>query len=312
MEYLRHNELKSLLVGSLKYMFRRRPEMRIMRHQPPREPLVSVIIPTYNRSNVLQIAICSVLWQTEQNFELLVMGDGCTDESELVVNSFGDRRIQWHNLPANSGHQSAPNNAGLALARGRYIAFLGHDDVWHPEHLSTLLAAIVSAPADIASSLVELIGPSGTNYRIVTGIYPAGGFDAVECLPPSGLMHSREVNQRIGGWPDYRTVWRNPECEYEYQAYLAGFRFVSTGELTAFHFNSAQRRNSYIEKTCHEQTAYLERIRKHRYFLLKETLDIAWIHFRRLPMKYYSVPPPPAPHTPGWHVTHYRKFRGLE
>jgi glycosyltransferase involved in cell wall biosynthesis len=311
-EYLSHKELKGLLVRSLKYLIRPGPKVRIVRDAPSRVPLVSVIIPTYNRSNVLRMAITSVLWQTEQNFELLVIGDGCTDDSEFVVNSFGDARLRWHNLPVNSGHQSAPNNAGLALSRGLYIAFLGHDDIWHPEHLRSLLEAITSAPADLASSLVESIGPSGTNYRQVTGIYPAGGYDAVKGLPPSGLMHTREVYQRVGGWPDYRSVWRNPECEWEYQAYLKGFRFVSTGELTVFKFNSAQRKNSYIEKPCHEQEAYLRKLQRRRWFLLKETLDVTWVHWRRLPMESYAVPPPPAPHTPGWDVAHYRKYRGLE
>jgi hypothetical protein len=104
-DYLSQSDLRTLLVRSLKYLFRPLPKVQIVQ-EPPREPLVSVIIPTYNRGNVLRIAIQSVLWQTEQNFELLVMGDGCTDDSELVVKSFGDARIPWHN-----------------------------DDIWHPDHL---------------------------------------------------------------------------------------------------------------------------------------------------------------------------------
>jgi len=218
-EYLSHEELWMLLGRSLKYIFRPRPKLRIVRDTPPGEPLVSVIIPTFNRSNVLRMAIHSVLWQTEQDFELLVVGDGCTDDSEAVTNDFGDARIRWHNLPSNSGHQSAPVNAGLAMSRGRYIAFLGHDDIWHPDHLRTLLRAIVSTPADIASSLTEMIGLRGTNYRLVHGIYPATGYDAVKCLPPSGLMLTREVYKRIGEWRDYRTIWRNPECEFGYQSF---------------------------------------------------------------------------------------------
>lgn len=302
------------MVGrSLKFMFRPRPKLRIVRDLAPGLPLVTVIIPTYNRSNVLRIAIHSVLWQTEQDFELLVVGDGCTDDSEAVTNAFGDARICWHNLPSNSGHQSAPVNAGLLKSRGRYITFLGHDDVWHPDHLRTLLRAIVSTPADIASSLIELIGPSGTNYRLVHGIYPATGYDAVKCLPPSGLMHTRQVYERIGEWQDYRTIWRNPECDFGYRAFLEGFRFVSTNELTVFKFNSTLRKNCYIEKPCHEQQAYLARIRKEPWFLLKEMLAVARVHMLKLPMESpIVVPPEPSPHTPGWHISHYRKFRGLE
>jgi glycosyltransferase involved in cell wall biosynthesis len=311
-EYLSHKELRTLVGRSVKYMFQPRPKLRIVRDLPPGQPLVTIIIPTYNRSNVLRIAIHSVLWQTEQDFEVLVVGDGCTDDSESVVKSFGDARIQWKNLPTNAGHQSAPNNAGLAMARGRYIAFLCHDDIWHPEHLRTLLRTLRSGSADIAMAVAEMMGPKQSNYRVLAPIHPEGGYDPVKCTPHSCLMYVREVYERVGDLKDYRTVWRNPECEFQYQAYLAGFRFVSTNELTVYMFHSTLWKNSYIEKPCREQKNYLDRIGKRRWFQLKEALDIAWVHLRRLPMYAPLIPPPPAPHTPGWHISHYRKFRGLE
>jgi glycosyltransferase involved in cell wall biosynthesis len=95
-------------------------------------PLISVITATYNWSSVLRYAIQSVLWQTLQGFEMLIIGDGCTDDSAEVVASFQDPRLRWHNLPENSGHQSMPNNTRLAMARGKYVAYLGHDDLWYP------------------------------------------------------------------------------------------------------------------------------------------------------------------------------------
>jgi len=67
---------------------------------------VTVLLPTYNWSNVLRYAIASVLRQTFTDFELLVIGDGCTDDSEAVTAEAGDPRVRWINLPANSGHQS--------------------------------------------------------------------------------------------------------------------------------------------------------------------------------------------------------------
>jgi len=311
-QYLTGREVRQLFRRSLKYSFARRPRVQIVTGAPSAEPLVSIIIATYNWSNVLRLAIRSVLWQTEQDFELLVVGDGCTDDSESIVNSFGDARIRWHNLAKNSGSQSAPNNAGLALARGRYVAYLGHDDLWRPDHLRSMLAAMGRRDAGVASSLVEMIGPKGTNYRIVTGIYPAGGYDGVNSLPPSGLMHRREIAEQIGGWPDYRSVWRNPDAEFVYRAWESGIRFVSTGELTVFKFNSAMRKNCYVEKPCHEQAAYLNRIQKSGWFLVKEIFDIAAVHLRRLPMDAPAYASPPQPRTPGWEVSQYRKFRGLD
>jgi glycosyltransferase involved in cell wall biosynthesis len=312
-EYLPLRQLLLLAARSLKYVTGPRPAIRIVPQARAAEPLVSIIIATYNWSSVLRLAIHSVLWQTEQDFEVLVVGDGCTDDSEAVVQSFGDARIRWHNLPVNAGHQTAPNNAGLRLARGRYVAYLGHDDIWHPEHLRMLVATIVRAEADFASSLVQMIGPPGSNYREVAGIYPEGGYVGAKGLPISGVLHRRDVVSRIGEWKDYREVWRNPDVDFVYRGVEAGMKFVSTGELTVFKFNSAMRKNCYLEKPFHEQSDCVRRIEERRTMMLGETIAIARVHLRRLPVKIELViPEPPDPHTPGWQLPFYRKFRGLD
>ena len=311
-DYLGATKLAGLVGRSLKYAHAPLARFHAMRDQPAAAPLVSVIIATYNWSSVLRYAIRSVLWQTEPNFELLVIGDGCTDDSEAVVRSFADPRIRWHNLESNSGHQSAPNNAGLAMARGRYIAYQGHDDIWHPDYLKTLLLAIQAKRADFASSLAEMIGPPGSNFCLVTGIYPRRGYDGKQGLSIAGVMHSREVLSVLKKWKDYREVWRNPDVDFEYRAMEAGFKFVSTRELTVFKFNSSLRKDCYIHKPSHEQAEYSERIEKKRWFMLREALAISRVHLLRPPIRVLTVPPPPNPHSPGWNVTHYRKFRGLE
>ena len=107
---------------------------------PP--PHVTVILATYDWSTVLPYSIGSALQQTFTDFELLVIGDGCTDDSAEVVARFADRRVRWINLPANMGHQSGPNNEGLRRGRGELVAYLGHDDLWLPHHVELLVAAI--------------------------------------------------------------------------------------------------------------------------------------------------------------------------
>src|SRR5690554_3087136 len=88
-------------------------------------PVVSIIMPTYNRAEFISAAISSVLRQTYESFELIVIDDGSTDETAQVIRSFTDQRVLFVRQ-ANHGRSAARNRA-LGMARGRYIAFLDSD-----------------------------------------------------------------------------------------------------------------------------------------------------------------------------------------
>jgi glycosyltransferase involved in cell wall biosynthesis len=277
-------------------------------------PLVSVITATYNWSSVLRYAIQSVLGQTFQDFELLVIGDGCTDDSAEVVASFGDERIRWRNLEKNSGSQSMPNNAGLEMARGKYVAYHGHDDVWFPTHLALLVKALQENDADLAHSIAVMIGPPESGVRIVTGVFPSGQYTPDLFVPPSSIMHKREVVTHIGDWRDYRTLQIPPDREFVSRVWEHRKRFATVNELTAFKFNSAWRRNSYREKPCHEQAEYVRRIRSEPDFLSRELLAItmACVLGKTQPPIDVKMPDLPEAVPPGWLVEQWRMIRGLE
>lgn len=99
-------------------------------------PKVSVIIPTYNRANLLPRAIKSVLNQTYKDFELIIVDDGSTDNTKKVVEEFQkkDPRIKYI-WQKNSGGEARPRNMGIRHSKGEYIAFLDSDDEWLPEKL---------------------------------------------------------------------------------------------------------------------------------------------------------------------------------
>jgi glycosyltransferase involved in cell wall biosynthesis len=98
------------------------------------EPLFSVIIPTYNREAFIEKAARSVLTQTYPNFELLVVDDGSTDNTEKIVSSFRDTRLFY--FKQNNRGASGARNTGIKKARGAFICFLDSDDLWVPEKLS--------------------------------------------------------------------------------------------------------------------------------------------------------------------------------
>lgn len=99
-------------------------------------PLVSIIIPTYNRATLIKRAINSVLAQTFQDFEIIVVDDASQDNTESVITSLTDNRIKYtkHQINLNG---SAARNTGIKSAIGKYIALLDSDDEWLPNHLAT-------------------------------------------------------------------------------------------------------------------------------------------------------------------------------
>lgn len=111
-------------------------------------PKVSVVIPTYNYGRFLGEAIQSVLDQTFEDFELIVVDDGSTDNTKEVVDSFADPRVKYI-YQENRGH-SAANNVGILASKGEYVAILDADDVWLPQKLELQVKVLDSRP-DVAA-----------------------------------------------------------------------------------------------------------------------------------------------------------------
>jgi glycosyltransferase involved in cell wall biosynthesis len=105
------------------------------------QPLVSVVIPAYNRLPFLQHAVSSVIAQTYTNWELLVVDDGSTDGTKEVIQSLGNKRIHVFSVP-HCGNIAVLRNAGVAAGSGEWIAFLDSDDIWVPEKLELQLLAL--------------------------------------------------------------------------------------------------------------------------------------------------------------------------
>lgn len=99
---------------------------------------VSVIIPTWNRADMIEKAIRSALNQTVSPLEVLVCDDGSSDDTEAVVAAIGDRRVRW--VPGERGGRPAiPRNRGIRESRGEWLAFLDSDDEWLSQKLEKQL-----------------------------------------------------------------------------------------------------------------------------------------------------------------------------
>jgi len=106
-------------------------------------PFFSVIIPSYNRAHLISKTIDFVLRQTYRDFELIIIDDASTDNTEAVVREFNDSRVIYYKNEKNL-ERSASRNKGIKLAKGTFVCFCDSDDHWHQNHLSVIKEAIIS------------------------------------------------------------------------------------------------------------------------------------------------------------------------
>ena len=118
-------------------------------------PRVSVIITTYNRAHLVSQAIQSVLDQTFRDFELIIVDDGSSDDTEAVVRGFNDPRIRYI-YQENKGISGA-RNTGIRNARGRYIAFLDSDDLWLPTKIEQQVHILENVESSVPCCLCNAI-----------------------------------------------------------------------------------------------------------------------------------------------------------
>jgi len=134
-------------------------------------PTVSVITPTYNRAHLVGRAIQSVLDQTYQDFEIIVVDDASVDETEDVVKSFTDNRINYIRHQRNKGGSSG-RNTGIKAATGELVGFLDSDDEWLPNKLEKEIGKFQTLSNDVAVVYCGFCYVSEKSGEIVSKVIP--------------------------------------------------------------------------------------------------------------------------------------------
>ena len=217
-------------------------------------PAVSVITATYNRSNVLRYTIASLIRSTFTDWELLVIGDACTDDTEAVVAAFGDARIHFTNLPQNTGEQSGPNNVGMAQARGRYLAFLNHDDLWFAEHLETAVRGIEETQADLVYTLALTLAENGR--PVLSGSTVSGRYEPQVRVAATQWLFRRELVDAIGPWRFSRECYAAPSQDWLFRAHLANKKLWMLPNVTVLAIPSGGRKKAYSQRDYLENQTY--------------------------------------------------------
>ncbi len=187
-------------------------------------PLLSAIIPTFNRAASVVNAVRSVIDQTLPDIEIIVVDDGSTDDTAECLNrEFGDR-IKLLRLPRNHGVSYA-RNRGFELSRGAFIAFLDSDDLWLPEKSNRQLAFMRSRPDLLISQTDEIWIRNGKRVNPCQHHLKPSGSIFAECLPlcvvsPSAVMMRRRFFAAVGlfdetlpACEDY-DLWLRTACRY--------------------------------------------------------------------------------------------------
>ena len=200
------------------------------------KPLVSVIMPMYNAAKVLSESIESVINQTYTSWELIVIDDSSNDDSMSIAQSYASRdgRIRVLSNPHHNGMPSAPRNFGIAAAKGRYIAFLDSDDLWHPDKLRQQLPLFDAHPsAAIVFSDYEKMSEDGTrNNRVVR---------APGCITYDQLLHCNFIGNLTGIY-DTHKVGKVHVRDVHHEDYVMwleilkqGYTAVNTGTVLAYY-----------------------------------------------------------------------------
>jgi len=205
-------------------------------------PRFSILLPTRNRADLLRLAIQSVLAQTEPAFELLVVGDACTDHSAAVVASFGDERLRWFDLPKAPGFGYANRNVALRHSRGEYIAFVADDDLVFPDHLSELAGALDRSGAEWAYNRPLWVTTDGIVVPFASNLLNADELETFltvgNHIPASCVMYRRQCLDKYGYWPE--DVPRAGDWRYWIRIIEGGGRknLTYSPTPTVLHFNA--------------------------------------------------------------------------
>jgi len=202
--------------------------------------LVSIIMPTYNRMSIIGKAIESVLRQTYQNWELIIVNDCSSDNTSAVVRKYGDKRITLIDIKKNLGSPGATRNIGIKKSRGEYIAYLDDDNTFRKNHIERL-AEVLNRRSDIGlvycSAELHFEDMEETLIRDVyfkKKLLLIGNY-----IDTSDVMHRRECLAKSGFWnesKDYEEDWEL------WKRMAAHYDFYHIKEvLTDYNFHSGTR-----------------------------------------------------------------------
>jgi len=235
---------------------------------------VSVIIPTYNRSSLLKMAIDSVLIQSYENYEIIVVDDGSNDTTAKLIDSYASEKLRYF-YQKNRG-RSAARNLGIEMAHGEYVAFLDSDDMFLPQKLELQACELDANPSiGLVYSYAKNIDENG-NYlsyhfegNLSGWVYPALLYIKNNVITTPTVMVRAEVLAEVGGFDESMDVcedldlWRRIARDHQIMQIpqpLSLVRIRTAEKMDVIEF--VRNRSRYYEKAISEDLSLLNEIKE--------------------------------------------------
>ncbi len=262
------------------------------------KPRVSVVVPTYNSADRVTDAIKSVLAQTYTDFEIVVIDDGSTDQTEEALRQFGDR---IHYFKQENHGVSAARNAGIRKSRGEYIAFLDSDDFWLPEKLAEQVP-VLDADREVGlvySDWTVMSGETVLQSSYHKNLTPASGYVFDQLIQrgfvlTSGVVVRRRCLDDVGDFDKSLAIAQDYDLwlriSYRWQIQLVNKCLFTKrsfdGSLSTNLTKTAVERIALYQKTLRELPDITQRSRR----LMKRQIainywDVGYDHFDRFSFK---------------------------
>ncbi len=207
LKLLEHHKNVSSMRAVLEANKRSVPDLLRQNIERTDEPLVSIIMATFNRAAIIEEAIDSIKEQTWQNWELLICDDGSEDNTGEIIAAQNDSRIRYFRFE--HGGAAKARNSGLAHAKGAYVAYLDTDNLWHPAYLHIMIGRLIRhagcycayakfidvEPAEDASENWQLKGYNGQEYNFER-LHEKNYIDL------NAFTHRKYINQILGGFTE--------------------------------------------------------------------------------------------------------------
>ncbi|NHN37600.1 glycosyltransferase [Pseudomaricurvus alcaniphilus] len=242
------------------------------------EKLVSVVMPAFNRETTIEVSIRSVLEQTYENFELIIVDDGSTDQTVSVVRDLveelGESRIKLVVSEKNAGVSAARNRA-LAEAKGDFIAYLDSDNTWKADYLKVMVTALYLSPetdsAYCGQTVFQVLqtpeGPVDNPVMIRTGPFSLSLMENRNYIDLNCFIHRRAAYEKLGGFNesmrrlvDWELIWRYSYIKSpKFVPVLLSDYFMAKAENQITHLESYERNFQEIQRIFNEERPLLDK-----------------------------------------------------